>query len=1399
MQRCIRMSDSAGRTMFLRLTGLAVATCASALGQPPGFEILAGMALALCFFAAAERLEPSPPSQLGMQHAIQWSRSGAVAVVIGILLCLFSAYAVSIGLSLYAQHLPWALSFLLFAVPAVSSTSPRFEPIVAHLSRFDWQAIALLLLFCTFVFGWNFPSWPVEVHGDEVEVGFDALRLLEERGLSLFSTGWYELPILHAGPTALSFTFFGADLFALRFSSVVLGTATVLLVYASVRRLCGSKTALAAALILAGQRYFIHISRSGFHYIDTPFLSILVLYLALRTWQDRRPGSALWCGVVIGLSMHTYFASRIIPIVLALTTAGIAIGTGRRKTRAFGELCLIALVALAVAAPLFAHFAQNWDALWSRTRETSLFEVANRIHMAENLGSESLNDQLWAQATKALAVFHSPGDTSVQFGLHAPMLDFLSGVLIVAGIGTALARPLHPAHLIAILWIFLPLMTGGALTVGTPFYPRLSGIVPFAAIAIAIGWSRSARAISQAFSIRNRGVIAMALLAGMLALNGYSYFGHYVRTYRHSPLPEITSWILQQGRGFKTYLFDEQRHISVTDGVVAFLAAETARENVDDPDAFFARPIDRQRSRFIITPSTDHVLPRLEQHFGPLETETLTNEHGQVRVHTARPKGAKDAPLEARNSPVQRDRILPWLSLLAALGVLGGLASWRRRRTNESRQTTLLTKGRPSTMDVSNNQVHTADPQGNLPRWAIALALATVLLLASWLRLAKLDEMPAGFYCDEAGNAYNAASILRSGRDETGTRFPLYVWSFDTSYKNPVFIYAATIPTAIFGATPFAARFTSAAFGIAAVIGIFFLGRAIGGASVGLFAALFLAVVPWHLHFSRIAFELIALPTFFIAGTTALVLFTQGRRTLPWAACAFAVSLYTYVPAKMLTPIFLAFFALIFHRQLWQRRRETLTAALLFTLLAVPLAHFDIANLGRAGSYFRDTSYLYDDTSITDKALQAAQNYSHFYSPAFLFQNGDRIIRHAVRDHGELYPAMAPLMLLGLIAICRARSPGWVLILVWLVIYPLAAIFIRREIPSATRAILGAPAFCLIAAAGADWIWRWAGTLARPRLRTPVIQALLLLAGLIILGAQVARYWSMYSDDYPTYAARFYTGFQHGHKEAVDYLVKHADDYDRLLLTTSHSNQPEIFLRYFAGLLQNEQPGAPPFERPAKMDRGNPEDLHLYQGRTLFAAVAKDLLYFADYDIAHTVRAPDGSPSFFLVDLRQPKHFIHVWKIAGPYPIQETPPLPTYDPADPPQQERGRPWRRYQLRKAPIYFRHHFGSEPENSCAWAVNFVYLDEPQSGQIMAGFDDSGEVWINGEKIELRGRDNAFFNWIDTSIGKVELNEGRNSIAIKACNIGGGWRFYFRLADAEGKNLQNLDWEYVHEEGL
>ncbi len=112
-------------------------------------------------------------------------------------------------------------------------------------------------------------------------------------------------PLLYYSTLNIWMTVFGESPFAVRFLSVVLGVATVGVIYGLARELFGEKTALAAALITAIEPFHVQYSQ------ETRMYAMLGLWLSLATWcfvKGWRSENRRWWivfGVLAGLAMYT--------------------------------------------------------------------------------------------------------------------------------------------------------------------------------------------------------------------------------------------------------------------------------------------------------------------------------------------------------------------------------------------------------------------------------------------------------------------------------------------------------------------------------------------------------------------------------------------------------------------------------------------------------------------------------------------------------------------------------------------------------------------------------------------------------------------------------------------------------------------------------------------------------------------------------------------------------------------------------------------------------------------------------------------------------------------------------------------------------------------------------------
>jgi 4-amino-4-deoxy-L-arabinose transferase-like glycosyltransferase len=424
-----------------------------------------------------------------------------------------------------------------------------------------------------------------------------------------------------------------------------------------------------------------------------------------------------------------------------------------------------------------------------------------------------------------------------------------------------------------------------------------------------------------------------------------------------------------------------------------------------------------------------------------------------------------------------------------------------------------------------------------------ACALALVALLALGLRLFRLDELPPGFYVDEAAIGVDAASLAATGHDLHGVAHPAIFEALE-DWKHPIYTYVAVPCVRALGPTKLAVRLPAAILGTLTVIVLALLALELGTTDVvALLAALLLAITPWHIQYSRMAWEAVSLG---FTAVLALTLYFRARRKggaarFALAGAAFGLVLYSYTPAKLLLPAFMAGLVAIEVRdRRWVRMvsdrvqkqaasaptplvllvpveppvprtavrgKDALAFAVLLALVATPMVVAQVQHFHEIQVRFNALSVLNEEHPF--KA--AFDSYTAHLQPRFLFWSGDANARQGWAGWGELLLATAPFVVVGLARVFMRRNAEDLILVAWFFIYPLGAALTSEGIPHASRSFLGVPLFCLLAAIGVGAaLERLEGT------GTKLLGLVLIVGAFLGNGALAYRF---YVEEYPTLAA----------------------------------------------------------------------------------------------------------------------------------------------------------------------------------------------------------------------------------------------------------------------------------------
>lgn len=526
--------------------------------------------------------------------------------------------------------------------------------------------------------------------------------------------------------------------------------------------------------------------------------------------------------------------------------------------------------------------------------------------------------------------------------------------------------------------------------------------------------------------------------------------------------------------------------------------------------------------------------------------------------------------------------------------------------------------------------------------------LIGIVVIASFLRLYRLSAVPPGVNRDEASIGYTAYSLMRTGNDEYGRRFPLSFESFG-DWKLPLYMYT-TIPfVKLFGMNELAVRLSSALSGILSVAALYVLARTIfASETTALLAAAILSVMPWHLHISRVESEAIVATLFVILGS----LFFLRKHLIP-AAILFAATYWTYHGTHVSTTLLLLGMAGIFWKDILrvpQWRIATLIAAMLtvgilsvtipadrtklngISIFGDPTAVHANIELPRLATGHPDailTRLRYNRITYAIKTV--TENYLASYGPAFLFIRGGGNSAHNIQGYGNLHPIEAPLLILGIIWLLKNRKRNAMRFVLWWLMIGAGAAAITKDAPHSNRMLMIVPALAMTAAAGISFL----GTMLSKHLRTAAY--ILVAAGyLFFLSSYLTRYFVRFPRDEAVH-------WGYAYARLTPILFSPAYQTYEVIMTRPETS-PYIYLLFYGGYdplqYQHEAKRYPispdGFTDVSEFGRFSFRAIDwtrdLRRNRTLLVTTPDELPDGIRAHIIATVTLPDATPQFIVID-----------------------------------------------------------------------------------------------------------------------------------------------------------------------
>jgi len=350
--------------------------------------------------------------------------------------------------------------------------------------RWEWPLVIGLVLLAFFFRVWQLNDVPPGLHHDEVIIGQVAKDILRGNLSIYFAAGYGHEPLYHY-LVAGFFAALGASAFTLRLTSAFIAVLGLVVAYRLTRRLFSPGVAIGMLAWLSISLWPIFFARVGLRGITLPLLTTLAAYFLWRALHAPRITNYVVAGALLGLSIYTYQASRVFPVIFAVFFVYLIVTRSSLVTRYssfIGRVGVFFISALLVAAPLITYLT-----VINPTAEERVADLSGPLNQLR-AGDPS---EVVHSALNTLGMFTVAGDAVPIYNVGGrPVFpEPIGAALFYIGLLICLWRWKQPAYALMAIWFFISL----APAMVTPFSPNFvrtmaAWPVPFVFVGVGMQW-----------------------------------------------------------------------------------------------------------------------------------------------------------------------------------------------------------------------------------------------------------------------------------------------------------------------------------------------------------------------------------------------------------------------------------------------------------------------------------------------------------------------------------------------------------------------------------------------------------------------------------------------------------------------------------------------------------------------------------------------------------------------------------------------------------------------------------------------------------------------------------------------------------------------------------------------
>ena len=464
------------------------------------------------------------------------------------------------------------------------------------------------------------------------------------------------------------------------------------------------------------------------------------------------------------------------------------------------------------------------------------------------------------------------------------------------------------------------------------------------------------------------------------------------------------------------------------------------------------------------------------------------------------------------------------------------------------------------------------------------IVLFWVLSIAFLLRVYKLNTLPIGLYSDETSIGYNAFSLLKTGADEFGNKFPFTFVSFG-DYKPPMSVWLDVPSVYLLGLNNFSVRLPSAISGLITILIVYLIAKEIFEKDINRnrilkylpeLAAFSLAISPWHILMTR-SNMLVGEELMFTAA--GFLFFLKGFKNNVYfflSSISFSLAIYTYYGARITIFALLFILTLIYKREVYIKKKSLILPILIAIIILSPLIYSIFKNPYTLTGRAKTISIFYDQ-HINLKLWQAhtqdgseypvllsrffnnkpylylndiVKRYLQHYTFDFLVLKGDTQIPFNMEKMGVVYLPSFIFFFIGMFYLLRYKKKESLALISYLAVSPIAASFTFMT-PAANRSFNMVIPFSILSSVGILISIEYLSKYFSKR------------TAIVFIAISYSIYFAFFIHTYFFTIPNFYPQLWHyGRQELITKVSKVQNNFDKVIVSDSQGPAYIWFLFY---------------------------------------------------------------------------------------------------------------------------------------------------------------------------------------------------------------------------------------------